>query len=286
MNKSFTYSLLKYRYNQLTEESLNLGILFIFPGEGHISFVAPSSLGRLEHAFPGVSIQDVRAYLKSFEGQAKKLKPHLGRYADDYQSLINEQFLIPNGSSIHFDELHNAPLWKDVPTTIDLFSNQYLAGYGKRSTEGKVQQHTEAYILDKYKKLLTEKAEGRELSTLVKEKTVIVENEITSFSSDLYWRNGTQNLVKAVSFDLTTEEGIENKAFALSKRLDLLGELFEKNNQRVDILVSKPSKPGLKHVYQNAKEVLKAAGSPHQVIEEGTFQRYVAHVLKKAVVLP
>ncbi len=281
MKSNFFYSILKYRYNQLTEESLNLGVLFIFADEDRVSFVAPKSLKRLQQAFPEANIQDINGYLKSFESRAKKLKA-VNVYADNFQNLVHEAFLIPNGSALFFEELRSAPVWKNITSTVQHFTDQYLVGYGERDTGEKVRLHNERYIIDSYKKLLSSKTEGRQLSAFVNEVPVVVQNQITSFSSDLSWQNGTQNLIKAVSFDLISEEHIENKALALAKKLEILKSTFERQGQRVDILLSKPRRPELKHLYYNAKTILAKAEAPHKLIEEKSFESYAEDVVESA----
>lgn len=285
MNQQFSYCLLKYRHNHVVEESLNLGVLFLFESNPRIVFSAPSNIKRLASAFPDAPIQSINALLKSFNSQARQLSNKSLSYLDDYQGLISDWFLTPNGSSVYFDTIRQAPLWKNEAHTISFFTNQYLAGYDKPDSEDKPTIHSESYILHKYKQLLTSKIQDRQLSAFVKEEKIEVKNDLISFTSDYYWQNGTQNLVKAVSFDLQSEEGIETKALALAKKLEVLESALLSNNQRVDLLLSKPSKRELTNVYLSATSILRSTDAPRKLVEERQLAHYADEVLTHAVEL-
>ncbi|AEV31494.1 Protein of unknown function (DUF3037) [Owenweeksia hongkongensis DSM 17368] len=283
MNKQFSYSILKYRHNHVVEESLNIGVLFFFADSPKVVFVAPPHIKRLSHAFPDAPIQSVNALLKSFNSQAQKLSEKAISYLNDYDSLISEWFLTPNGSSVYFDGFRQAPIWKNETETINYFTTKYLAGYGKSLTESKVTVHSESYILNKYKQLLADNSGGRQLNAFVKEEKIEVKNELISFTSDSYWQNGTQNLVKAVSFDLQSEDGIETKALALAKKLEVLSSVLQDNQQRVDLLLSKPSNRDLIGVYKSATSILQHTNAPHKLIEEKKLVQYTNKVLTDAI---
>ncbi len=280
MTQHFYHSVLKYRHNQASGEVLNLGVLFIFPEAGQVHFSAPENLRRLERAFPKSEVKTLKGYLKSFEAQAKKLsKKCIGNY-DDFNQLVQDWFLTLNGSALYFEKATKAPIWKGILETERAFSHRFLAAYEIIGLENKIRRRNEAYILEKVKNLLSEKLPHQQLNAFIVEEETVVKNQWAHLHSDWHWKNDTQNLVKPVSFDLKSRERIEDKALALAKKLDLLGGVLQDNNQRVDILITRPQSEQLLPVYKNSEQILKDAKAPHQVIEESAFSKYVGEVVQ------
>lgn len=280
MTNQFTYSVLQYRGNHLSGESINVGLLFAFPNEGLIEFVAPSKFQRIEKVFPNSNSKDLKLYLRSFETLAKKAAKHIASYGLDLDSLIHDKFLIQNGSALFFNRAKTAPIWKSIPQTISVFTEQYLGAYGLHHNAENVQLKSEQYILKKYKSLLQTHLNAEQYSAFTQTAPIQVQAASISLQFDLHWQNGTHNLIKAVSLDLKSEEGIETKSLALSKRLDLLSEKLTAQNQRVDLLISKPTNKKFEQVFKHAVEFLKESKAPKKIIPEVEYQSYAQKVVE------
>jgi hypothetical protein len=253
MNKTVSYSILKYTHSKFIGEELNIGILFVFPEEKHIEFVYPSSIYRIKKTYPNASLDLIKSYLHSFKVKAPKLIKGLKSYSFDLNELITEQFLVTDGSSLQFTKFNHALSLKDIEHTKKTYFDIYLNSYEVFHAE--LKHKTDKLIVNECKRIILGKRPEIEKALQIA-RPPLANNKVI-FKYDLSWQNGTCNLIKGVTFDLSEEESIINKALLIQNQLNHLSKIIEKQKARIDLLLIKPQVNSFIDSYNYAKQILE-----------------------------
>jgi hypothetical protein len=89
-------------------------------------------------------------------------------------------------------------------------------------------------------------------------KDVVIESPDLTLKFEYAWKNHQQHLVKPLSLDLATEEGIQEKAARNYGYLALMNQTAQEHNYAFDILISRPSAKSLYPSYEKALRVLES----------------------------
>jgi hypothetical protein len=271
MNKTVSYSILKYTHSKFIGEELNVGILFVFPEEQHVEFVYPSSISRIKKAYPGASIDLIKSYLQSFKSKAPKLVKGLKSYSFDFNELVSEQFLVTDGSSLQFTKFSHALTIKDIEQTKKTYFDLYLNSY-EILHNNEIKHKTDKIIVQECRKIILSKRPELENALLVAKEPLV--NDKVIFKYDLRWQNGTSNLIKGVTFDYSEEELIVNKALLIQNQLNYLSKIIDKQKARIDLLIVKPQASNFIDSYIYAKQILENTEANKSVIEENEIEEY------------
>jgi len=97
------------------------------------------------------------------------------------------------------------------------------------------------------------------------------------------WQNHQQHLVKPLSLDLATEDGIQEKAARNYGYLALLNQTAQENNYTFDILVSRPTEKRLYSSYDKGLRVLESVPTSKKIIEETNIEEYSGEIVGQIV---
>lgn len=285
MQGRFQYSILYYQPSQLVEERFAIALLFFFPDEQEISFLAPSSLNKLKHFLKDSDIAFLRKNLKRFDSRAKKIthswndwfKPAL---VVSFEDVINFDFLVPDSSSLFFSK----PKSGIVPKSAQQLKDYYFQLYFKR------------YIGKEESDRITEPAIKGRFSNLIKEKIAVPEKFIRPdvevegrFFTEKFsygWQNGAFHLVTPVSFDLSDEDYIKRKSQQWIGVLSNVEEEAKVKDYNFDILVARPRDRSLFAAYDSALAILDKYSNLTRVYEQEQIEDYVDEIKKSAKSLP
>lgn len=276
MSKSFTYSILQYHHSFVLGEAINVGILFQFPDEERLEFVAGNAT-RLKAIYPDFD-QTVYNYLvKSIE---RKLIDSNGSIfsgsisKSDFKKYINSSILPEDATVLQFREPSVAlNTIGDYSKVVDEFSKLLLPGIIVKKPE--ITRHNEHFLIKKFVGYISEKNKAVE-KKLVKNAIIQakVKDTFVELKFDYSWQNGSTNLIKPLSFDLSDEQSIQNKSSQYLGNLTLLADYAKDNNLRFDFLVSKPQNPDLISSYENALNILDLSKAPKKIITEADLETY------------
>jgi hypothetical protein len=270
MADQFTYSILQYQHSLLLNESVNVGIVFSFPGESKIYFV-PGNLNRVKCLYPDF---DPSLFNTIVKGIKTKLIPNADSLFDtNNQNTFKQQLnalLIPDSSALQFsDPFVSVDTFNDIEKTIDAFSKMILPGNQPEKEDEFI--HNEQYILRRF----TESIERRNIPVNTRlGRNRKLETKGFTLSFDYAWRNGVTHLIKPVSFDLTSARFIQDKAILHVGYLDAFGGYADRNGYVFDYLIAKPTNPQLFKVYDSALEILSEAKAPKEIVPEERIEEY------------
>jgi len=272
MKSKFTYSILQYRHSFLIREAVNVGILFAFHEENKIEF-AFSNAHRVKLIYP-----DFNPLL--FNGTLNFIQDKIKSESDNYlfkEFNINENFkdflhnklLREDSSVLQFTEPIQAITINDIKVTVKNYSVLLLPGIDTKKQE--ILKHNENYISKEYSKYLSQ---INKLAENKIKKDIPVSFNGINLKFDYSWKNGTLNLVKPLSFDLTAHADIQNKSATYFGYFTLLKNYAEQNNCRFDILVAKPQDRKLYDEYYKAIDNLNKIEAPKRIIKDTELKSY------------
>ncbi|HEX8547298.1 MAG TPA: DUF3037 domain-containing protein [Cytophagaceae bacterium] len=282
MNRIFEFSILKYVHSRVLKEEVNVGILFFFKDQGPIVFRAPEKFGRLKGFYNNFSEPLLKRYLSSFTQTAKRLSARFTsdigfNYGLKLQAVIKEDFLVDDFSALEFSEIKiGSSKAKTVNEIIETYYSLYFSHYIVQNK--KVERHNEKFILKEFRESLL--SFDRTIEKYI-HKDRLIESKSTYQKFDYAWKNGSLNLVKAISFDLKDPNTINDKAVQFYGSLDLLGDKAVDENYRFDLLISAPQDKGLFDAYEKALSILKESKAPKKIIEENGIKDYSRYAFQE-----
>lgn len=282
-NTTFTYSLLRYVHSQAGGESLNVGILFIFPRQRQVIFHHPGRLARLLNTYKSFPEWLVKAHLRGIKQKAQQVSTDWNLFSGDLLkdpwAFICKEFLLEDATALQFSELRAG-----VSDTDDLaglsqsYYNLFFRDYDEQDL--KQNQRNEKYIAQKLHKNLL--AKDKEIERYLQKDVEVKSPELT-LKFDYGWQNHQLHLVKPLAFDLETEEGIQEKSARNFGYLTLLSQTALEKNYTFDILVTRPSDRNLYSAYDKALKVLEAAKTSKKIIEEPQFEEYSSELVEQII---
>jgi len=270
LKKTFSYSILQYKHSLLLNEAINVGILFAFREDEFLHFES-GNLSRIKLIYPNFDTSLVNKILKNIESKSKIETRGLlnifytAKTEEDFQrALLREddsalQFTQPKNLSYPFD---------DTQKIIEQFTDLLLLNH-----EGLYQRnkHNENYILRAYNHYLFSK--DKSLEKFISRNRIVESNDI-KLKFDVSWKNGTTNLVKAVSFDLKEEQEIQNKSITYFGYLTKLKEYAVDNGIRYDLLLWYPQEKKLFKEYDKAVKTIQSAVAPIKIVPPEELEKY------------
>jgi hypothetical protein len=284
MTNSFTYSILQYHHSLILGESINVGILFWFPSNEEIYFIS-GNINRIKSLYSDFD-QSVYNYLaKSITNKIKSDKNSSFSLdsSSDFKKFIKTSILPEDATVLQFQDPVNIILDKiniDIQKTIEEFSNLLLPGLINVKT-GLI-RHNEHFLIKQFTDILTEHPYYRNIEKKLLKNQVIttnVNNTDIQIKFDFAWQNGSINIIKPLSFDLTEEKNILDKSLLNYGYLNLLSDYAKENNYRFDFIISKPQEKSLFKTYENALGLLENSDAPKRIILEEELVNYSLETL-------
>jgi hypothetical protein len=254
VSKRFSYSILTYKHSLFLGEVINVGVLFVFPDENLIEFHYPKKISRLKGLYQHFNESLIREYLKAFEKKSHALSGKLDKYIFGFNDILTENFIIQDASALQFSDFRNAIYYTSAEEISKKYYELLLGEYHSEAVKSR-QNISDDDLIRKVKHKVFE------LNTTSKEyiKTDdkrILRNKHIQFKSDFYWKNGSLNYAKAVSFDLGTEEGIINKSLLLNGQLRHL-EKSKYKDVHIDLIIHQPENRVFSDVIEEASAIIQ-----------------------------
>lgn len=279
MNNQILYSILQYRHSLIAGEVLNVGILFSFPQEGKIKFVA-GNLQRIKSIYPNFDINlpvkintNINNKIIRLDSETDTLFTKKVIYSADTEESLNDYIkkyiLLEDSTSLQFSTPFTAvDVFKDTQKTIDEYAKVLLPDFISKKDLNK---HNEHFIIKQFSERLIKR-------NIVIEhrfsRNRVVAADGVKLNFDFAWKNGSTHLIKPISFDLKEEREIQSKSVQFYGYFDLLEKEAKRNDYVFDLLLWKPQDERLFKSYQNAIDVIKKAKAPLKIITEEELPKY------------
>ena len=266
----YSYVVLRYVHDILTGEFVNVGLVVVVPGQPLILTKARKILGRIRNIFPDLDSKAYKRAIEAIERGMKSVERGLkseGLFKGDKTAGDYARIALPlDDSSLQWSPV-GAGLTSDPQKTFDQLYHRFITRYDRPSQRRRSDEDVWRPVEAKLKK------QGVQ---------VVLESRCVRGSTDAVdfqhaWKNGRLHVYEPLSFDLSDEDNIKDKA----RRW--LGHLFAvkvgaTEDILVHFLVGRPQNEPLIPAYQKAIEILRQVPFDNRVFEEDQIDDFVHEI--------
>jgi hypothetical protein len=272
MKEKFYFSLLRYVYDPLTQEFVNIGVVLYSPSFSFLRASFTDRYGRISKMFGRIDGSSFRATTRFIERQISQVSTRMERGVlfddpkESLQSILNE-VMPPDDSSIRFVPGGVGITEDPSESLVELFE-RYVTRYENPSGYERRDD-------DDIWKVFQEPLRTKEVFPHFSPKTITAPDYEYTF--DRSWKNGIWHLYEPVSFDLSDERSISEKASRWVGRTMSLSDSSEPF--KLILLLGEPADPRLGAAFQRATNLLaKKIPGEHKLVQERDAEQFAEEV--------
>lgn len=269
MKTPYTYTVLRYVHDVLTGEFANVGVLIYAPNAEILAVKCTSSYGRMSQFFGSVNGKYLRQLFRHLEDQAGVLQVQLFKTSPsserpkDAQGVA--QLLLPrDDSSLQFANM-GAGLTDDPLATVSALYERFVERYVVRAQRS---TRLDDDILPILKRSLAERR------VYLEPKIITAPDYQHEFP--LAWKNGIWNTCDVVSFDLSDQGDMLEKANRWLGRAHTLRESPEPF--KLILFLGEPQQDRLRMTFQKAENILNRMPRPFELVRESEAAAFAESV--------
>ncbi len=264
--RPYTYVLLRYRHDPLAGEFANVGVLLHEPRSGYLEAKVRTHLGpRLKKMFPTVDGGSFKGSLQSIARSVRKLS---SREGEDMLALLGDaasfarRVLPTDDSSFVWGDLGSG-ITDDPHRALENLYARFVTQYDDTATPSR----DDAAVWRPVRDLLL----ARDIADRLQPK--IISSDVDQVTFDHAWKNGAWHCYQPLSFDLSSNENIREKAARWAGHMLALKDSVEPFKPH--FVVGVPSNPQLQIAYERAVALLRLSPGAPEVIEESAAEGLV-----------
>jgi hypothetical protein len=260
MKTAYTFSVLKYTFDPLTQESVNVGIAVYSTETRQLEARCTHHYKRVSDlfgAFDGVRFRQTMRFLQdAINDRAREMATELEFSQPAALHEILNRVLPVDDSSLRFVQA-GVGLTEDFAATVELLFERYVDRYTKAQT---YVRRGDDDVWRTFKSSLDRRAVTRHL---VPKRIVAKDFE---FEFDRSWKNKIWHVYEPLSFDLLDGTAMAEKANRWVGRATGLADSSE--DFELHILLGSPSDSRLQSAYIKAENLLNRMPIPHTFVRE------------------
>ena len=257
----YTYSILRYRHDVITGECINVGVVLLAPEHQYFDFRFSKKYGRLRKIFPDLDGKAFTSALNAIERGLKGINTRRELFLLSHLKTskdFSEKVLRNDDSSFSWAEMGSG-LTSDPKLEIKNIFERFVVWHENI----KKNKRNDDDVWRPIREQLLKKNIAKQLHKRV------VESDITSVTFEHTFQNGALHCYQPLSFDLSTEQGIQDKVAKWA------GHLYHLRDSKQDFkpyfIVGKPSDMNMEGAYRDAVNALKdSPKSPLVYLEDDT----------------
>lgn len=272
----YEFSVLRYSYDPLTQEFINVGIVLHSVTAGFLQAKLNTNYGRASRIFGKIDGTRYRFILRHLQDELDKLGSELtqGHLFISPASLeVSLSRILPlDDSSLRFDK-GGAGISDDLAKACDRIYRRYVLGNDVEQTECKTRED----VWRTFRKPL----EQRLIATRLAPKRIVAKDYGYEFQHA--WKNGVWNLYEPISFDLLEEHAIREKANKWLGRSLSLSESSEAF--KLTLLLGAPQSSRMRDAFQHAENILNKMPVNKEIVREHEAEAFASELesqLKKS----
>lgn len=255
----YTYSILRYCHDPLSGEQVNVGVAIYAPKSQFAGFRVRRAIGRLSKLFPDLDSSNLRNDLARIERafstiQQNQSTPFLFTEEIDVMRVAQKVVPIDDGTLI-WSEMGSG-VSKDVEKTLDDLYLRFVGQYDKSEAH----KRPDADVWRPFRDRLLE----RNIAHIFDRKTIASSRVKVEFEHA--WKNGVWHCFQPLSFDLSSPDGIQDKAARWVGQLVGLSKADERFETY--LIVGEPTEESMLPAYDRAVAFLRDATTAHIVLEK------------------
>lgn len=267
-SKTYTYVLLRYRHDPLAGEVANVGVVLHCAVAGFLGVKTRKTIGRLSKMFPDMEKSDLMSGLYAVERGIARLRDSemSGLLVSSKDAAALARSVLPDDdSSLVWGDIGSG-VTRDAGMTLDKLYDRFVGRYDDSQRVGRDDSAVWQPVRDR----LIE----RNLAERLQPKIIV--SPIDEVEFDHAWKNGAWHCYQPLSFDLSTGDGIRQKAARWSGHMTGLSKAPEA--VRPYFIVGAPSDPALETDYRRAIDLLKASALAPSVFDETQVETLIDQI--------
>jgi hypothetical protein len=271
MKAEFYFSLLRYVYDPLTQEFVNIGVVLYSPSHSFLRATFTSRYGRVSKMFGRIDGASFRATTSFIERSVTDAHKRLERgllFHDPKESLqsILSEVMPPDDTAIRF-VLGGVGITDNPTLKLEELFGRYVTRY-ENPSENARREDNDVW------KVFQEPLKTKEVFPHFSPKTITAPNYEYEFERS--WKNGIWHLFEPVSFDLADERSILEKASRWVGRTMSLSDSSEPF--KLFLLLGEPADPRLGAAFQRASNLLTKIPGKRELISERDAEQFAEEI--------
>jgi hypothetical protein len=276
MKKPYSFSILRYVHDPVTQEFVNIGVALFAREAGFLRVRCTTRYERITKMFAKIDGERFRQLVSYIEQRINAIGNKLPTAlpfepGTAIEHLLN-RVLPPDDSSVQFSHA-GVGLAHDLEKTMMELFDRYVERYTQTSETARRED-------EDIWKVFREPLLRRQVAALLKPKRIYTPNFDYEFKHA--WKNQIWHLYEPVSFDLTEGRHIVDKANRWLGRATTLHDSEE--NFQIHLLLGAPEDGQLQSSFVKAQHILEKIPTEKQFVQEGEaeafaeeFEREVRH---------
>ncbi len=274
MTTPYSFSILRYVHDPVTQEFVNIGVAVYSRETGFLRAKCANHYGRISRMFEKINGDRFRQLTSFIQQQinatgaslSSKLPFERGR---DIETLL-ARVLPPDDSALQFSHA-GVGLAEDLDNTVEDLFERYVQCYAK--TEENSRRNDE----DVWRTAFRAPLERRHVTAHLAPKRIVAPNYEYEFQRA--WKNNIWHLYEPVSFDMVDGSSIVEKANRWLGRAFSLNESPEQF--QLHLLLGEPSDSQLQSTFVKAQNILRKMPGKSKLIPENEAEAFAEEFEKE-----
>lgn len=272
MRTSYSFSILRYIHDPITEEFVNIGVVVYSKEERYLSALCAPNYGRISRMFAkidGERFRQLARYVQnSIQDMGNELSPALPYYTHSLETLLS-RILPPDDSAFQFSKPGfglSDNLDKALHDLFERFVQKYVS-----SAESLRRDDEDVW------KVYREPLERRHVANKLIAKKIAVHDYEYEFRHS--WKNRVWHVYEPISLDLLDAQSIADKANRWVGRATNLIE--SKEPWKIHVLLGEPKDSKMKPAFVKAQNILHKMPGEHEFVTENEAEAFAETVARE-----
>jgi hypothetical protein len=270
---SYSFSVLRYVHDPVTNEFVNIGVAVYSQSEKFLRALCATNYGRISRMFTRIDGNRFRQATRYVQDKISQIGDKLPSELPFEQGLAIEvllsRVLPPDDSSFQFSPA-GVGLSSNLEGTLGELYERYVEKY---VNWGETARREDEEVW----RVFREPMERRKLTEHLIPKRIVAPNYEYEFQHS--WKNGAWHLYEPISFDLIEPSSILDKANRWVGRVVSL--LDSKEDFRMHLLLGEPQDERLKTTFTKAQNILNKMPGSKELIRESDAEEFADEVARE-----
>jgi len=267
-NIEYSYAVLRYVHDPVSEESLNVGVLIFAPAIGFVRARIQHEYGRLSSAFPNFNGDCYRNVARHLESRVNSLMEGggdsfvLSCATDGSVNDLVASVLPEDDTCLRLTE-SRAGITSDPSLALDEMYRRYVLRYQLQS---KKDCRTDEDVWRLFRNTLAE------AEVLPKLRPVTIRGDAFTHEFKYAWENGKWHPLEPLSMDAEKSQTLQDRALRWVGRVTALRK--DASMGKVHMLVGKPQLESLRTPYLKALDLLRTMPGDMKIVTEDEAESF------------
>ncbi|HEX4068374.1 MAG TPA: DUF3037 domain-containing protein [Acidobacteriaceae bacterium] len=271
MKEKCYFSVLRYVFDPITQEFVNIGLVLYAPESRFIGAICTNHYSRVSKMFGRIDGGSFRSLTRFIQDRVIQLNRDLSRGAlffntDEKLETILGRILPEDDSAIRFVAV-GAGITSNPEQSLAVLYERYVSRYESPSETAR---RDDEEIWRVFRKPM----EKKNITSHLVPKRIVAKNYEYEFQRA--WKNGIYHLYEPVSFDLVDSNSIVEKANKWLGRGFSLADSSEAF--KLFLLLGEPKDKKLSDAFQRAQNILNGMPEKPELVQEGDAEEFAEEI--------